>query len=289
MEQINTGASMQEEHAGALLIVGGSEERHGDMQVLSKFVELCGGPDSAIVVLTAATSVPDKIWAIYDAAFAELGVSNRAAIHIGNRREADDADAVAQILRADGIFISGGEQQRLLASIGGSKVHETMHRAFRERGACIGGTSAGASAISRHMMAYGTKDMLPNKNSAQLDVGLGFLQHVVIDQHFSERHRLARLLSAVAQDPDVIGLGIDEDTAVVIRDRGWLEVVGTGAVTILDGRRMTSNFDEANPHQQLELIDVRLHLLPAGSHYNIGRTADAPAALRNVLALVTEI
>lgn len=138
-------------------------------------------------------------------------------------------DAVAQTLRADGIFISGGEQQRLLASIGGSKVHETMHQAFQERGACIGGTSAGASAISRHMLAYGTKDLLPNKNSAQLDVGLGFLQHVVIDQHFSERHRLARLLSAVAQDPDVIGLGIDEDTA------------------------------------------------------------DAPAALRNVLALVTEI
>ncbi len=291
------------ERTGALLIVGGNEDRDGDMQVLSRFVELCGGADRSIVVLTAASSVPGRVWAMYDDAFAELGVRNRAAIHIENRRAADEPGIAEKILHADGIFMSGGEQQRLLISIGGSKVHAAMQRAFRERGACIGGTSAGAAAISRQMLAYGTKDLLPEKDSAQLDKGLGFLQHIVIDQHFSERHRLARLLSAVAQNPSVIGMGIDEDTAVVIRGRNQMEVVGAGAVTLLDGRHMTSNLGDGNARQELELIDVRLHLLPAGNHYNIetdaaagsdtgakGKSpvADVPAVLREILAVVTE-
>lgn len=290
------------ERTGALLIVGGNEDRDGDMQVLSEFVELCGGADRSIVVLTAASSVPGRVWAIYDNAFAELGVRNRAVIHIENRRAADEPRIAEKILHADGIFMSGGEQQRLLTSIGGSGALVAMQRAFRERGACIGGTSAGAAAISRQMLAYGTKDLLPEKNTAQLDTGLGFLQHIVIDQHFSERHRLARLLSAVAQNPSVIGMGIDEDTAVVIRGRN-LEVVGAGAVTLLDGRHMTSNLEDVDAQQQLELIDVRLHLLPAGNHYNIEAdaaagsdtgangeppVADIPAALREILAVVTE-
>lgn len=292
------GTVMQEQNAGSLFVVGGSEERDGDMQVLSRFVDLCGGPDSTIVVVTAASSVPDKVWGKYDQAFAELGVSRRKEIRINERRDADDPGTAARVLNANGIFMSGGEQQRLLASIGGSQVHAAMRLAFQERGACIGGTSAGASAISRHMLAYGTKDLLPNRHSAQLDAGLGFLKHVVIDQHFSERQRLARLLSAVAQNPHVIGMGIDEDTAVVIRDGAWLEVVGAAAVTLLDGRNITSNLSHADPCQQLELIGVRLHLLPAGSRYNLGAidaggddessAIDVPPALRDVLALITE-
>src|SRR5690606_641357 len=129
----------------------------------------------------------------------------------------------------DGIFMTGGSQHRLVEILGGTGVHAAMQRVFTEYGVCIGGTSAGASAIARHMLANGTKEILPDKHTARLDTGLGFLPHVAIDQHFSERQRLARLLSAIAQKPELIGVGVDEDTALVVGPNGHVEVLGAGA------------------------------------------------------------
>lgn len=275
---------------GHLVIVGGREDRRDDMNVLTRFVELCGGAASTIVVLTAATALPGEAWNVYDRAFGELGVSNRIHMPISSRGEADHPAYMEKILAADGVFMTGGEQKRLLALVGASGIESAMHRAFRERGACIGGTSAGASAMSAQMLANGSRDKLPDRNTAQLANGLGFLPGAVIDQHFSERQRLARLLSAIVQHPGLIGVGIDEDTALVIQSDGRFEVVGAGAVTLLDGRQMTSNLSKASAQEHLELINVKLHLLPAGASYRLtpgdapSTCDDTPPALREILS-----
>lgn len=275
---------------GHLVIVGGREDRRDDMNVLTRFVELCGGASSTIVVLTAATALPGEAWNVYDRAFGELGVSNRVHMSVSSRDDADHPAYMEKILAADGVFMTGGEQKRLLALVGASGIESAMHRAFREQGACIGGTSAGASAMSAQMLANGSRDKLPDRNTAHLANGLGFLPGAVIDQHFSERQRLARLLSAIVQHPGLVGVGIDEDTALVIQNNGLFEVVGAGAVTLLDGRQMTSNLSKASAQDHLELINVKLHLLPAGASYRLtpvdasDTCDDVPPALREILS-----
>lgn len=281
-------------HAGSLFIVGGAEDREDEKEVLRRFVELSGGKGGAIVVLTAASNNPDKVWTTYDSALTDLGVEAHSRMHVDTRTEADDPRLAAQVARADGIFIAGGDQKRLVSIIGGTALHSALHRA-RARGACLGGTSAGASAMSVHMLAQGRPQDLPEKQAARLSAGLGFLSHIVIDQHFSQRHRLPRLLSVIAENPGLLGVGIDEDTALLIEPDSGIEVIGAGAITILDGRRMMSNFRDINARDTLELINVCLHLLPAGVRYDLSTTAGGPAAhpapepLRDVLSLMTRI
>lgn len=281
---------------GQLVIIGGHENRKDDMEVLERFVELSGGRDARLFVLTAASSAHDKIWEVYERAFGALGVRGIATARIDRRTDAFDAVTASHVFEADGIFMTGGDQKRLLALIGGTRVDHAMHRALRERGACIGGTSAGASAMSEHMLFDGSRDLRPQKGSAHLGAGLGLVRRVILDQHFSERQRLARLLSVVAQNPYLLGAGIDENTALIVRPGHGVEVIGEGAVTLIDGREMQSNFTEIRNRAALELADVRLHLLPAGARYELQARADeddaeaatvpASAALREALAAV---
>lgn len=254
---------------GHLVIVGGHENRKSDMVILDRFATLAGGPDAHIFVLTAASNVHDEMWEVYENAFTTLGVRHVTTSNIATRDDAGDEAIAAKVFEADGIFMTGGDQKRLMALIGGTCIDHAMHRALRERGACIGGTSAGASAMSEHMLFDGTNDLLPQKGSVNLGAGLGLVRRVIIDQHFSERQRLGRLLSAVAQNPYLLGAGIDENTALIVRPSHSVEVIGDGAVTLIDGREMLSNFTEVKNRETLELADVRLHLLPAGVRYDL--------------------
>jgi cyanophycinase len=254
---------------GHLVIIGGGEDRKRDKEILSRFVELSGGAHAKIVVITAASSIAEEMWQVYDKAFGDLGVNTRVHLHLQSRRDANDEEHIRDVTDADGIFMTGGDQKRLLAIIGGTALDAEMHTALKLRGACIGGTSAGASAMSGHMLAQGRADLQPEKGAVSLGAGLGFLHRVVIDQHFSERQRLARLLSIVAQNPYLQGIGIDEDTALVVERGVGVEVLGEGAVTIVDGRHMSTNIADIDDHMTPELIDVRLHLLPAGSKYQL--------------------
>jgi len=276
---------------GHLVIIGGGEDREKDMTILSRFVALSGGERARIVVLTAASTEQRAMWKIYDDAFGALGVADRVHLPMRSREEACDAHVAEQVLGASGIFMTGGDQKRLLATIGGTAIDSAMHTAFKQRGACIGGTSAGASAMSEHMLATSAAtDALPAKGTTHLAAGLGFLQRVVIDQHFSERQRLGRLLTVVAQNPYLLGIGIDEDTALIVENAAGLEVVGQGAVTLLDGRQMASNFLDIEDRERLELLNVKLHLLPGGARYYLrGEDAGVPPALREAVAAVTSI
>ena len=257
------------ERRGHLVIIGGGEDRIYGKQVLGRFVELAGGPEAAIVVITAATESSDRMWDIYRQAFGELGVRDVSHLAINSRVDANSERTASMLAGADGIFMTGGDQKRLLALIGATGVDQALHVAFKKRGACIGGTSAGASAMSGHMLASGAAVAQPEKGAVSMAAGLGLLQHVLIDQHFSERHRLGRLLTAVAQNPYLQGVGIDEDTALIIERGVGIEVVGEGAVTVVDGRHMRSNLARIADRDSPEMIDVRLHLLPAGSRYGL--------------------
>jgi cyanophycinase len=276
---------------GHLVIIGGGEDRSRDKEILSRFVELSGGAAAKIVVITAASTIAEQMWDIYDKAFGDLGVANRVHLHLKNRHDANSEDYIRDIKDATGIFMTGGDQKRLLAIIGGTALDAEMHAALKLRGACIGGTSAGASAMSGHMLAQGKADLHPEKGSVFLGAGLGFLHKVVIDQHFSERQRLSRLLSIVAQNPYLQGIGIDEDTALVVERGVGIEVLGEGAVTVVDGRSMSTNVAEIPNHETPELIDVRLHLLPSGSKYRLPRDGEdmrLPAPLLEFLENVTK-
>jgi cyanophycinase len=288
---MKTEPHKRSEH-GHLVIIGGGEDRKHDKEILARFVELAGGPEARIVVLTAASQIADEMWEVYDKAFGDLGVKTRVHVPLNSRQDANSDQVVDEVARADGIFMTGGDQKRLLAIIGGTALDAEMHTALKVRGACIGGTSAGASAMSGHMLAQGRTDLLPEKGSVSLGAGLGFLHRVVIDQHFSERQRLSRLLSLVAQNPYLLGIGIDEDTALVVERGVGIEVLGEGAVTVVDGRHMLSNLAEIADRATPELIDVRLHLLPAGSRFRLPQgEADEkplPAPLLDFLENVTK-
>ena len=263
---------------GHLVIVGGHENRKNGMVILERFVALAGGPDARIFVLTAASTRHDDIWQLYEEAFTRMGVRQVTTSNIAIRDDACDEATAAQVFEAGGIFMTGGDQTRLLALIGGTCIDHALHRALRERGACIGGTSAGASAMSEHMLFDGTSDLPPQKGSVHLGAGLGLVRRVIIDQHFSERQRLGRLLSVVAQNPYLLGAGIDENTALIVRPGTGVEVIGDGTVTLIDGREMQSNFTEVKNRAALELADVRLHLLPAGVRYDLHAPARADGA-----------
>ncbi len=277
---------------GHLVIIGGHEDREHRKEILTRFVELAGGENARIVVITAASKIADDMWDIYDQAFGDLGVRQRSHLSLESRQDANDEEKVRMVAEADGIFMTGGDQKRLMAIIGGTALDAEMHTALKVRGACIGGTSAGASAMSGHMLTQGKTDLLPEKGAVHMGAGLGFLHKVVIDQHFSERQRLARLLSAVAQNPYLMGIGIDEDTALVVERGRGIEVLGEGSVTVVDGRTMLTNMADIRERDTPELIDVRLHLLPAGSSYHLPEEGEEakpmPRSLQDFLENVTK-
>ena len=281
--------------AGALLLIGGSEDRLHQKQILARFVALSGGANASIVVMTAASRAGDRIWTAYDQAFGALGVQQRRPLHIDSRAQAGDAALLAAVSAADGIYLSGGDQNRLLALTGGTALHAAIRSALL-RGACVAGTSAGASAMSARMIADGKTGPRPQKGVVGLADGLGLVPHAVIDQHFSERQRLARLLSVVAEHPHLLGVGIDEDTALQIGGDGAIDVVGAGAVTLVDGRALVSNLADIADDATPSLLDVRLHLLAAGSRYlavaspETGAGADAARGLlAGVIALLGSV
>jgi cyanophycinase len=265
------------ETQGHLVIIGGAEDRQDAKVVLSTVAELAGGKQGRMVVLTTASrrageqaEVADEFQEMYERAFSDCGLGDVMTLHIHDRAAANDTENAGTIAQATGVFMTGGDQSRLVSILAGTAVHRAMTDAWR-RGACVSGTSAGAAALSEHMAVGGPADLLPRKGMMPLGVGLGFLRLAVLDQHFSQRHRFARLLSVVAQNPSLLGVGIDEDTGLVVGPRGAIEVVGSGAVTVLDARDVLyTNVHKVDRGDVLALSDVHLHLLPSGFRHEPG-------------------
>ena len=276
----------QTRRTARLVIVGGAEDRQQDRVVLRRFIEYAGGPLARIRLITAASGVPEAVAESYAAAFGELGAQDFKVLPLTDRESAFAPGLRDEILRADGIFMSGGDQSRLMSVLWETPVLGALHQAFHFHGCCIGGTSAGAAVMSRHMISQGPALLRPRKDAIDTDIGLGLLPAAVVDQHFSERRRLARLLSALAQRPDLLGVGIDEDTALVVERGRALEVVGRGVVTLVDPSRALTNIDTLQQDEQIEILGLQLHTLPAGHRYTVGETPRAvnwPEGLRSAI------
>lgn len=252
--------------AGAVFAIGGAEAKLRRRSVLQAFVREAGGSDARIAVIPSASSLGPEVVEVYRAVFASLGAREVIELRPASRREAG-AELAARLQGVSGVFMTGGNQLKLSAFITGTPFGDAVVAASA-RGAVIGGTSAGASVLAEHMIAFGSGGTTPKQRMSQLAAGLGLVPGVVIDQHFEQRNRYGRLLSVVAQSPSLLGIGIDEDTAAIIRD-GVLRVVGRGSVTVVDGRQVVSNAYEAKRTAPLLVSGAVLHVLPAGSAFDL--------------------
>jgi cyanophycinase len=253
------------------MAIGGAEDKLRKRTVLKRFVALAGGQEARIAVVPTASSLGPEIAGVYDAAFTRLGARAVVAARPMSREEADDESMVGLLDDVSGIFMTGGNQLKLAAIVNGTAFGEAIKRAHR-RGAVVAGTSAGASIQSSHMVAFGPGGATPKQRMTQVASGLGLVPDCVIDQHFAQRNRYGRLLSIVAQSPNLLGIGVDEDTAMIVtQDNGsaLLEVAGRGAVTVMDGRSLVSNAYEAKGSSPLLVSGARLHVLPDGAVFDL--------------------
>ncbi len=267
---------------GTVIVIGGAEDKVRDRVILSRFVALAGGPGATIAVISTASSLGLEAGERYRQVFTELGATRVHPLHAMTRPQANDEAAVAAVAGATGIFMTGGNQLRLASTIGGTRLADAILDRFRQ-GAVVAGTSAGASAMSSHMIAFGASGATPKQRMAQIAAGLGVLPGVIIDQHFQQRNRLGRLLSLIAQNPSLLGLGVDEDTAGIVGPDHVLEVVGRGSVTIIDGAASETDAWEVGGHRPIMITNVVLHSLPAGYRFDLRRRHRVAApALRAV-------
>ena len=255
---------------GPIMPIGGAEEKDGDGgdEILMRFLDLAGGDKARIVVIPTASEEPEEAARKYIEAFTKLGAKSVDVLDVRQREDANGDEAQEVIAGATGIFITGGDQSRLVALLVGTQVMETIRRCNQE-GVIVAGTSAGASILSSHMMLGGTGlagdsgDAAARKNMVEMVAGLGLLQEIIIDQHFSQRGRMGRLLSVYAANPGLLSVGLDENTAVLINE-GVVEVLGSGMVTMIDGRDARSDYFEREVGEVLTVADSHLSVLGPG-------------------------
>lgn len=260
---------MQGKAKGILLIIGGNEDKTEECRILRKFIALSGGRSAKIAILTTATELPMEVGTEYKVLFELFGAKEVDTVHIADRMQAFDRHTAENIARYTGMFFTGGDQLRLTSILGGSVVDQAIKENFM-RGGVIAGTSAGASVMSHTMIVGGDSSETPKKATISMAEGMGLLDKVVIDQHFAQRGRINRLLAVVAQNPNVIGIGIDEDTALIVDGEGKCQVTGSQTVTIVDGRQIVhSNISESSRFDPLAITNVTLHILPDGFGYDL--------------------
>ena len=253
---------------GVLMVVGGAEDKLGRRTILNRFVRLAGGPAATIAVISTASSMGDTITEVYRELFTKLGAAEVRGLRPETRAEADDPACAALLDEVTGVFMTGGNQGKLSAVVGGTRLGDAIRRAY-DAGAVVGGTSAGASVVATHMVMNGASGTTPKERMVQLAAGLGLLDGVIVDQHFAQRNRYGRLLALVAHSPALLGLGIDEDTAIVVTEGRYAEVIGRGAVTVFDGLHSHTQAFEAKRTQPLLVSDVVLHSLPSGARFDL--------------------
>jgi cyanophycinase len=254
--------------AGPVMMIGGAEDRVRDKVIVARFVQLAGGSDGHVVVISSASSLGDQATHVYRDLFTTLGVGRVTGVRPEERSEADDPATAAVVRDATGIYLTGGNQSRLTQVVAGTKLADALFLAH-DRGAVLAGTSAGASAMASHMVAFGNAGPTPKNRMVQLSAGLGILTGLVVDQHFGERGRIGRLLALVAQSPSLLGVGIDEDTCAIVFPDHTLNVIGKGAVTIVDGGHVKTDAYRGKGYKPLMVSGAVLHSLPSGYWFDL--------------------
>lgn len=251
---------------GTLVIIGGHEDKEGDCDILREVARHVNG--GRLVISTVASKEPEGYFEAYKKAFARLGERDLEELYIADRSESLDPNKTSVLDGCAGIFFTGGDQLRISSQIGDTPFEQAVLDVY-EGGGVIAGTSAGASAIAEVMMVRGSGDESSKVGGVHMAPGLGLLPGVIIDQHFAQRGRIGRLLGAIVQNPRLLGIGIDENTAIVVKN-GKFTVIGSGAVYIVDGSGVTkSNIAEEAPDAVLSIFDVKLHVLSAKDGYDL--------------------
>ncbi len=263
---------------GYIVPIGGAEDKVGPEAILKRFVQICGGRDAHIAVIPTASELRST-GRRYEDLFKGLRASRVSVLHFESRKQCEDPEELSILEKATGVFLTGGSQLRLGTMLGGTPAAKAL-RVMNERGVHVAGTSAGAAFLSEHMIAYGDEGSTPHAGMVTMAPGLGLTNRIVVDQHFRQRDRLGRLLTALAFNPFAVGIGLDEDTAAFIAPDETLEVVGSGAVTIVDPSGIEySSMDAAKLGEPVSLIGVKLHIIVRGGAFNLhSRIASATGA-----------
>ena len=269
VQRLTPGSPVDESPRRTLLIIGGAEDKLGRSVVLKRFVRLAGSRSSRIVLIPTASSFVDEVVDTYSRVFTRLRAGpDIRVVHAASRADAHDPELVARFDGATAVFMAGGSQLKLSQFLVGTPVGNGIVDAY-ERGVVIAGTSAGASVMSRFMISLGDEGLTPRQRASQLTAGLGLLEDVIVDQHFDQRGRYGRLMSIVANSPNLLGVGIDENTAVEIRDGHVMTIVGTGGVFVLDARHAVTDAPDARRGAPLLVSGAVVHSLPTGATFDL--------------------
>ncbi|OYU97665.1 MAG: cyanophycinase [Bacteroidetes bacterium B1(2017)] len=273
-----------EKPKGKLISIGGAEDKGTDLEqgfvqrnrlnffelgILKRIVDEVGGTHKRIEVITTASSIPEEVGENYVSAFGKIGCVNIGILPIRNRQDAALPEYVERIKTCDGVMFSGGDQLRLTSIFGGTDIYQILHdRLENESNFVIAGTSAGAMAMSNTMIYQGKSDLAHLKGEVKITTGLAFVANVIIDSHFDKRGRFNRLAQAVASNPQCTGIGLGEDTGVVITEANQLEVVGSGAVVIVDGKDIQhSNITDISEGSPISIEGLKVNILVKGNGY----------------------
>jgi cyanophycinase len=259
---------MAKRKSGKLIIIGGREDKGEELDILREVAKHVG--DGRLCIVSVASSVGDEQWEEYSRIFKQLGVKKLSHLDVVHRTEAIDQKALKAVKDADAVFFTGGDQLKITSELGGTRVADRINEIF-ESGGVIAGTSAGASVMGEIMMVSGESDKTFRIGSGlNMAPGLGFAPKLLIDQHFAERGRIGRLIAATAHNPRYLGIGIDEDTAIIMDENNIIKVIGKGAIYVLDAHESTgSNISEAPRDAALSICNVKLHLLSKNDRYDL--------------------
>ena len=253
---------MKDKNRGYLIIIGGAEDKTGECVILRQMRELLSD-NEILTILTTATQQPEEVGADYRKVFTRLGVNHIQVLDVSTRDDANREDICGLLCKSKGIFFTGGDQLRITSILGGTGCYQAIKDVYR-KGGLIMGTSAGASVMSSTMVVKGEDNEPAKKCTLKMAPGLDLLENTIIDQHFDQRGRFGRLLTGVAENPEALGIGIDEDTAIKVFPDLHFEVIGANTVTILDGKSIkSSNVSELAQSEMLAIVGVTVHALPA--------------------------
>ena len=255
--------------SGNLIIIGGAEDKKGKKEILTRVCDCINKENDILLVATIATEYPKEAASKYKKAFGEIGVRHIEILDISKRRDAYKKENISLIKKASLIFFTGGDQLKITSLLGGSPAYSALKEMY-DKGIYIVGTSAGASVMSGTMIIDGNNEEAPKKCILEMSPGLGLIKNVIVDQHFDQRGRIGRLLTGVAQNPEVLGIGIDENTAIVVNKDGEILVIGEGAVYFIDGSEISyTNVSEQNNEEVLSMYNVKMHVLKNGNRFSL--------------------
>ena len=257
---------------GILVAVGGNEDKEHNLEILRRIVSLAHEGTTNIQVITTASELPEEIGQMYQKAFEKIGGNNFRLMNIRTREEADDEDNIQGIKEAKIIFFSGGDQLRITSILGGSRVLKEIVRKYLNERCIIAGTSAGASAMSETMIYGGESSEALQKGAVHVTAGIGLIKNIIIDSHFIKRGRFSRLMQIVTSNPGHIGLGLGEDTGVILDHGHIIKTFGSGLVVIFDGQHIRySNITSINEGEAIAVENVHIHTLVDGHGYDLKR------------------